>query len=110
MKNIEQYRKRFNSLLETTMGDVRPLINEEFENTGTTVTTGTTGSTLTQVAGPIGKGYLKRYIYKEYDRFFIYYSTYKNPKHRLDTELEDKGRGFQTIEEAMNVILQNTPN
>ena len=29
MKNIEQYKRRFNSLLETTMGDVRPLISEE---------------------------------------------------------------------------------
>ena len=36
MKKIEQYRKRFNSLLESTMGDVRPLINEEFETSGTT--------------------------------------------------------------------------
>ena len=31
MKNIEQYRKRFNSLLESTMGDVRPLISEQDE-------------------------------------------------------------------------------
>lgn len=29
MKNIEQYRKRFNSLLESTIGDVRPLISED---------------------------------------------------------------------------------
>jgi len=29
MKNIEQYRNRFNSLLESTMGDVRPLISEQ---------------------------------------------------------------------------------
>ena len=31
MNNIEQYRKRFNSLLESTMGDVRPLISEQSE-------------------------------------------------------------------------------
>lgn len=31
MNNIEQYRKRFNSLLESTMGDVRPLISEQDE-------------------------------------------------------------------------------
>ena len=29
MENIEQYRKRFNSLLESTMGDVKPLIVEQ---------------------------------------------------------------------------------
>ena len=103
MKNIEDYRKRFNSLLETTMGDVRPLINEEFE------TSGTTGSTLTLVAGPIGDGYLKRYIYKENDRFFIYYSTFKNPEHKLDTSLEDEGRGFQTKQSAMKKIFDTTP-
>jgi hypothetical protein len=32
MKNIEQYRNRFNSLLESTMGDVRPLISEVATN------------------------------------------------------------------------------
>lgn len=68
------------------------------------------GSTPTLVEGPIGKGYLKRYIYELNDRFFIYYSTFKNPEHKRDTSLEDKGRGFQTKDEAMNVILQNTPN
>ena len=31
MNNIEEYRKRFNSLLESTMGDVRPLISEQSE-------------------------------------------------------------------------------
>jgi len=28
MKNIEQYKERFYNLMESTMGDVRPLINE----------------------------------------------------------------------------------
>ena len=28
MKNIEQYKRRFNSLMESTMGDVKPLIKE----------------------------------------------------------------------------------
>ena len=32
MKNIEQYKRRFNSLLESTMGDVRPLISEEVDS------------------------------------------------------------------------------
>lgn len=36
MENIEQYRKRFNSLLESTMGNVKPLIMEQ--PTGTTQT------------------------------------------------------------------------
>ncbi len=110
MNNIEKYRKRFNSLLESTMGDVRPLINEEFETTGTTETS---GSTPTLVAGPLGKGYLKRYVYKENDRFFIYYSTFKNPEHKPDTSREDitnNGQGFETKDEAISVILQNTPN
>lgn len=116
MKNIEQYKRRFNSLLESTMGDVRPLINEEFETTGTTNSMGTTetsGSTPTLVAGPLGKGYLKRYVYKENDRFFIYYSTFKNPEHKPDTSREDitnNGQGFETKDEAISVILQNTPN
>lgn len=29
MKNIEQYKKRFYNLMESTMGDVKPLINEQ---------------------------------------------------------------------------------
>lgn len=104
-KNVKGGKIRFS--VEVPSGSE---IYEGFETSGNTVTTGTTGSTLTLVAGPIGKGYLKRYIYKENDRFYIYYSTFKNPEHKLDTELEDKGRGYQTTEEAMNVILQNTPN
>ena len=31
MNNIEEYRKRFNSLLESSMGDVKPLISEQPE-------------------------------------------------------------------------------
>lgn len=29
MKNIENYKRRFHALMETTMGDVRPLISEQ---------------------------------------------------------------------------------
>jgi hypothetical protein len=29
MENIEQYKKRFFNLMESTMGDVKPLINEQ---------------------------------------------------------------------------------
>ena len=32
MNNIEQYRKRFNMLIESSMGDVKPLINEQTTN------------------------------------------------------------------------------
>ncbi len=32
-KNIENYRKRFYKLMESTMGDVKPLIVEQSENT-----------------------------------------------------------------------------
>jgi hypothetical protein len=31
MKNIEQYKERFYNLMESTMGDVRPLISEQSE-------------------------------------------------------------------------------
>jgi hypothetical protein len=34
MSNIEQYRKRFYGLMESTMGDVKPLINEEITPEG----------------------------------------------------------------------------
>jgi hypothetical protein len=33
MSNIEQYRKRFYNLMESTMGDVKPLINEDDRGT-----------------------------------------------------------------------------
>ena len=33
MKNIEQYKIRFNSLLESTMGDVKPLLTEGDDDT-----------------------------------------------------------------------------
>jgi hypothetical protein len=32
MKNIEQYKRRFNMLIESSMGDVKPLINEQTTN------------------------------------------------------------------------------
>lgn len=32
MKNIDSYRKRFYGLLESTMGNVKPLLNEQSEN------------------------------------------------------------------------------
>ena len=41
MKNIEQYRKRFNSLLESTMGDVRPLISEVYSDNEVRLNIGT---------------------------------------------------------------------
>jgi hypothetical protein len=31
MNNIEQYKKRFFNLMESTIGDIRPLINEQGE-------------------------------------------------------------------------------
>ena len=47
MKNINDYKNRFYNLMESTMGDVRPLIMEQSGTTQTTGGTVNTGSTQT---------------------------------------------------------------
>ena len=54
MKNIENYKTRFYTLMESTMGDVKPLITEGLSEqmTGATRTNQVTGGTRTnQVTG-----------------------------------------------------------
>jgi len=69
MNRIKNYKSRFNQLMESTMGDVRPLIMEQSgttQTTGGTVTTGSTsGGTQTQkLSRPkINKTHDKNYIY-----------------------------------------------
>lgn len=45
MKTINEYKKRFNQLMESTIGDVKPLIMEQ-----TTTTATTSGSPLTLIS------------------------------------------------------------
>jgi hypothetical protein len=48
MKNIENYKRRFYTLMETTMGDVRPLISEQTPGTTQPIATGGGGAATTK--------------------------------------------------------------
>ena len=75
MKNINDYKNRFYNLMESTMGDVKPLIMEQ---SGTTVNTGstqTTGSTVTTGAtsgGTQTQKSMRPIINKTHDKNYIY--------------------------------------
>jgi len=78
MKNINDYKKRFYNLMESTMGDVRPLIMEQSgttQTTGGTVTTGstqTTGGTVTTSGGTQTQKSMRPIINKTHDKNYIY--------------------------------------
>ena len=46
MNTIREYQNRFNQLMESTMGNVKPLLMEKPKPTGTTQTTSVNGKTI----------------------------------------------------------------
>jgi hypothetical protein len=88
---------RFNQLLESTMGNVKPLIMEQSEK---------------QVAGPFGKPPVQYYIFDKNGKFFIYQTnaTVKTPTLLQGTLWNNNGPGYNTQDEANRVIqAQITP-
>ena len=93
MKNINEYKKRFYNLMESTMGDVKPLISEQDAK---------------QVAGPFGVAPVQYYIFTNNGKFFIYQTnaTVKTPTLLSGTEWNKGGAGYDTQEQA-NMKIQS---
>jgi hypothetical protein len=83
---------KFKRLLESTMGNVKPLISEQAAK---------------QVAGPFGVAPLQYYIFDNNGKFFIYQTnaTVKTPTLLPGTEWNNNGPGYDTQQEA-NMVIQ----
>ena len=101
---LEQHRggksidtTRFKALLESTMGNVKPLVSEQAE---------------TKVAGPIGVAPLQYYIYNKGGKFYIYQTnaTQKTPILIQGTEWSNNGQGYNTQDEAEEMVQKKLPN
>ena len=99
MNNIEQYKNRFFNLMESTIGDVRPLISEQ----------SVSGDTK-QIAGPFfkkGEEIIK--YYEKGGKFYIYMTNYSQttPKLMDGTLWSNSGKGYDSSDEA-NKVIQDT--
>jgi hypothetical protein len=88
---------RFRSLLESTLGNAKPLVSEQSE---------------TKVAGPIGAAPLQYYIYNKGGKFYIYQTnaTQKTPILMQGTDWSNNGQGYNTQDEAEEMIQKKLPN
>ena len=89
---------RFKALLESTMGNAKPLVSEQAE---------------TKVAGPIGVAPLQYYIYNKGGKFYIYQTnaTQKTPILMQGTTWSNNGQGYNTQDDAnkaIQLVLQDT--
>lgn len=103
MRTINDYKNRFNQLLESQLGNVKPLINEQQPTTGAARTS---GATPTLVSGPMGKPPVQYYVYNSNGKFLIYQtnSTTKTPTLLSGTPWNNNGQGYKTKEEAEGKI------
>ena len=103
MKKINEYKNRFNQLLESQLGNVKPLINEQQTTKGATQTS---GATPTLVSGPFGKPPVQYYVYNSNGKFLIYQTnaTIKTPTLLSGTPWNNNGQGYKTKEEAERII------
>jgi hypothetical protein len=88
---------KFKKLLETKLGDAKPLISEQAAK---------------QVAGPFGVAPIQYYIFTNNGKFFIYQTnaTVKTPTLLQGTLWNNNGPGYNTQDEANKVIqAQITP-
>jgi hypothetical protein len=88
---------RFKSLLESTLGDVKPLVNEQAE---------------TKVAGPIGLPPTQYYIYNKGGKFYIYQTnaTQKTPILMQGAQWNNNGPGYDTQDKAEEIVQKYLPN
>ena len=117
MNTIRDYKKRFYNLMESTIGDVKPLIMEQSgttQTTGGTVTTGaTSGGTQTQksMRPIINKTHDKNYIYIYLPLTGKYYfmgqpNTPANKKY--PKPVEATGAGLESIKKNVKFTPTNT--
>jgi len=128
MNTIRDYKNRFNQLMESTMGNVKPLIMEQSgttQTTGGTVTTGSTQTTGTTTGGTatvskpktdfgakINKTHDKNYIYIHIPASGKYYfmgqpNTPANKKY--PKPVEATGAGLESIKKNVKFTSTNTP-
>ena len=102
MKSINEYKDRFFHLLETEIGDVKPIINEQVNSA--------TGET--KVAGPFGKDVQKFYIFSKGGKFYIYQTnaSQKTPILMGGNLWSNTGKGYNTQEEANKIIQDQLRN
>ena len=114
MKNINDYKKIFYNLMESTLGDVRPLIMEQSGTTQTTGGTVTTGATQTQKSPKfmINKTQDKNYVYYYVPLTGKYYfmgqpNTPANKKY--PKPVEATGAGLESIKKNVKFTPQPPP-
>ena len=92
---------KFRKLMETKLGDVKPILNE-----------GDPGGIEMKVAGPFGKGPEKYYIYDKGGKFYIYQTnaSQKTPILMGGTLGSNTGKGYDTQEEANKIIQDQVHN
>ena len=88
----------FSRLLNSKLGDSKPLVNEQAE---------------TKVAGPIGVPPLQYYIYNKGGKFYIYQTnaSQKTPILMQGTLWSNNGQGYNTQDDAnkaIQLVLQDT--
>jgi hypothetical protein len=112
MNTIRDYKSRFNQLMESTMGNVRPLIMEQSGSTGNTQTTtgATSGSSLTYVSTAASFGGRDYYVYqnKVNNKFYMYVTNSADKKPNL---MDDNGgKGYNTAKEAIDELKNTYPD
>ena len=92
---------KFRKLMETKLGDVKPILNE-----------GDPGGIEMKVSGPFGKGPINYYIYDRGGKFYIYQTnaSQKTPILMGGTLWSNSGKGYGTQEEANKIIQDQVHN
>ena len=82
-------KNRFKQLLESTTGNIKPLISEQV------------------VEGPFGVPPIQYYVYNVNGKFYIYQTnaSQKTPILMQGTTWSNNGQGYNTQNDAKNVIL-----
>ena len=92
---------KFRKLMETKLGDVKPILNE-----------GDPGGIEMKVAGPFGNDIQKFYIFSKGGKFYIYQTnaSQKTPILMGGTLWNNNGKGYDTQEEANKIIQDQVHN
>ena len=109
MNNIEQYRKRFYGLMESTMGDVKPLINEQKVPTnlgpaGTGVEKSASGAKYQVWCTNTSDNLENKYSYTE-EPCYVYNIT-NNPPSMVDGEIEQSDKSQSAAIERAQTFAQ----
>lgn len=88
---------KFRKLMETKLGDVKPILNEDDP-----------GNLEMKVSGPFGKAPIQYYVYDKGGKFYIYQTnaTQKTPILMGGTLWSNNGKGYDKQADA-EVAIQN---